>query len=84
MKKNSGCHIGEVYIYLETELEAVSDIKPSVDAPPLISGKNSGVLKIANDEQQEEKKNLVYFIFVRIVIDRIHSEKKRNLFRGLC
>lgn len=29
-KKKSGCHIGEVYIYLETQPEAVSDIKPPV------------------------------------------------------
>lgn len=61
MKKNSGCHIGEIYIYLETELEAVSDIKPSVDAPSLISGKNSGALIIANDEQQEEKKSSLFY-----------------------
>lgn len=68
---------------METELEAVSDIKPSVDAPPLIPGRNSDVLTIANDEQQEEK-NLVYFIFVRVVMDRIHSEEGKKSHSETC
>lgn len=68
---------------METELEAVSDIKPSADAPPLIPGKNSGVLTTANDEQQEEK-NLVYFIFVRVVMDRIHSEEEKKSHSEAC
>jgi len=52
------------------------------NAPPLLPGENSGVLTIANGEQQQEKK-IVYFVFIRVVTDRIHSEKERNLIQRL-
>lgn len=49
----------------------------------MIPGENSGVLTIANGEQQQEK-NLVYFIFVRVVMDRIHSEEGKKSHSEAC
>lgn len=53
------------------------------DAPPLLPGENSGVMTIANGEQQQGKK-LVYFIFVRVVMDRIHSEEGEKSHSEAC
>lgn len=53
------------------------------DTPPLLPGENSGVLTIANGEQQQEKK-LVYLLFIRVVMDRIHSEEGEKSHSEAC
>lgn len=52
------------------------------DAPPLLPGENSGVLTIANGEQQEKKSSL--FSFLRVVMNRIHCEEKEKSHSEAC